>query len=921
MTSLRCADEQSTSDKESEFADLYDVFEIVDYSTATDWERITSEIEKTFRAWKLCRLKCTPVEAHQVCESEPMNITLAGRNYRISLKTIARTQPRAISTELLRHLDSSFHVLIEGDAPGVLRWALSTNFDFDSKVHVIQSRIGIPEFVVLEPAQGDISDKISVSESKMLLSALVTAATALGMDVPVFTQVFEAKVKQYFGHCAGLGWTTTYDGAQLPYVPKSYAHIQGLLTLFHSKLAHLPVSIKAYVSVKFTYSFRNWMLDWARSQHETAESKVNGNLYHDRLILPLGALGESLEEDVLLDDNVHTELTPYTAPSWWLSVERRASTPLCKLEKMLRNFMELCHTTETFRELLGSNAYIDTEEENPALGRNALRMLTKQPASAFSEDIVQAGRNLRVKFDSVVQQTVRHVRTGRENGQLLSNQDIDDILGHMFIHVDDWDQDNSENLLMDPCKTAPKRGLLYCLAIYLACVDIYSGGLVSVATLWNEFVMEIRWHWEKLKPIPRLSTSQTEPNFNSCLLQQKLELINCCIYRKQNSDGENVIQSSTKNTSSSTDDTDDTDDDDEFFICPENEQGMMERLERMKQQASLNPDSYAMREDKNIEPMGVHKVHSSLKLLNGEVLRIPLLQQPGPLTEDMLSRHLSEMINLGDSVEGTAMRAEIYVCWNNKASLSLRSDMEAFKAANPGCELADFIRWHSPKDWVFNESIGESELSQRMRHPDNLWQSLWKEARPVAASQQRTLFDATAEVGRALNYMEELKMADLARQLFPCLLEEIYTRLKDELHAEECPKCLITEHCSMKHLSSHLGEDIGQDHDRYEEIIERFAHLEHEMAVYSSLIHLLGPKQKELCDHLIVDSTCLVLQEQHRKAVLDLFSSSTNESHLPKPERREYIFRAAFEQGAHRMYASLREDSFDITGAFSTAQY
>lgn len=85
------------------------------------------------------------------------------------------------------------------------------------------------------------------------------------------------------------------------------------------------------------------------------------------------------------------------------------------------------------------------------------------------------------------------------------------------------------------------------------------------------------------------ASNQIDKN-NLTLLWSKYTL-ELGIIRKQNSDGENVIQSSTKNTSSSTDDTDDTDDDDEFFICPENEQGMMERLERMKQQASLNPDS------------------------------------------------------------------------------------------------------------------------------------------------------------------------------------------------------------------------------------------------------------------------------------------------------------------------------------------
>ena len=42
--------------------------------------------------------------------------------------------------------------------------------------------------------------------------------------------------------------------------------------------------------------------------------------------------------------------------------------------------------------------------------------------------------------------------------------------------------------------------------------------------------------------------------------------------------------------------------------------------------------------------------------------------------------------------EGTELRAKMQ-------STSLLSDMESFKAANPGSILSDFVRWHSPRDW------------------------------------------------------------------------------------------------------------------------------------------------------------------------------------------------------------------------------
>ncbi len=41
-------------------------------------------------------------------------------------------------------------------------------------------------------------------------------------------------------------------------------------------------------------------------------------------------------------------------------------------------------------------------------------------------------------------------------------------------------------------------------------------------------------------------------------------------------------------------------------------------------------------------------------------------------------------------------------------SASLLSDMESFKAANPGAVLGDFVRWHSPRDW--EEGEGENQV-------------------------------------------------------------------------------------------------------------------------------------------------------------------------------------------------------------------
>lgn len=52
---------------------------------------------------------------------------------------------------------------------------------------------------------------------------------------------------------------------------------------------------------------------------------------------------------------------------------------------------------------------------------------------------------------------------------------------------------------------------------------------------------------------------------------------------------------------------------------------------------------------------------------------------------------LQILLQLGTDSAGSELRSRMQ-------SASLLSDMESFKAANPGGTLADFVRWHSPRD-------------------------------------------------------------------------------------------------------------------------------------------------------------------------------------------------------------------------------
>ena len=66
-----------------------------------------------------------------------------------------------------------------------------------------------------------------------------------------------------------------------------------------------------------------------------------------------------------------------------------------------------------------------------------------------------------------------------------------------------------------------------------------------------------------------------------------------------------------------------------------------------------------------------------------------------------------------------------------------------------------------------------------MSAPDNRWQQLWDQAKPLAANEQPALFDYTKEAEKALNYLENLPPADFLEQMILCLVTVFFQYLED----------------------------------------------------------------------------------------------------------------------------------------------
>jgi len=359
----------------------------------------------------------------------------------------------------------------------------------------------------------------------------------------------------------------------------------------------------------------------------------------------------------------------------------------------------------------------------------------------------------------------------------------------------------------------------------------------TVCTLWQELVHELRFHFETSLPIPRLLSGDT-PEFGWSILHQKVQLLQRCIRikrEKSRSKASNNAQGTAAKGEASPAAASRASSDDAVKSTPDwqnpwttwseeklasgggsgsaaattaasasawgslddlgfgeetgdaspaantvtgaaSSSGWGELDLSVSEAASDNDDEddeaeRALSDAHSRPPLGVaSELPVSLLLVPAQPLRVPVTQEVRVMTSDQFDAQNELMARLGTGPEAARLRTEMQTA-------SLSSDMQAFKAANPGCILEDFVRWHSPKDWrpaaqgaaanANANAAKRGELSQRMRKRSNadsgsgagghIWHSLWKSASPVPASEQTPLFDPLLEGEHVLSWLENVE--------------------------------------------------------------------------------------------------------------------------------------------------------------------
>ncbi|XP_030757831.1 LOW QUALITY PROTEIN: rab3 GTPase-activating protein catalytic subunit-like [Sitophilus oryzae] len=332
------------------------------------------------------------------------------------------------------------------------------------------------------------------------------------------------------------------------------------------------------------------------------------------------------------------------------------------------------------------------------------------------------------------------------------------------------------------------------------------------------------------------------PDLRTCLLNQKLQMLNCCLERK-------IARENAKFFSTE----DSGDSDEEFFDANDDE---VDRRE------------YSLWD----KPVGRLSKFGEMKLLKtGDPLYIPFTQDPVLKTEDQLEEDTDVLLKLGSDQEASELRARIM-------SASLLSDMESFKAANPGSVVEDFIRWYSPRDWIEEDNeldeFGQKKghLSPRMQLEDNIWVEMWRNARPVPANRQKRLFDDTREAEKILQFLDFRTVGQIAELVVPILTHSAILRLIDELESlPTIPSEATARVSSLLKQGERITRDTKLQPKRFEAFAQDVAELEVRISQVNSLNYKLNPSGQE--------------DEEVSRAIGDLVSGQ--EINIPEKDRSQ----------------------------------
>ena len=184
-------------------------------------------------------------------------------------------------------------------------------------------------------------------------------------------------------------------------------------------------------------------------------------------------------------------------------------------------------------------------------------------------------------------------------------------------------------------------------------------------------------------------------------------------------------------------------------------------------------------------------------IASGDQLYAPYVQRTVPLTDELvLERRRMLEANEGNVSDAIKNRIEAAHMLQKP---KLKSDMSAFKAANPGAVFQDFITWYGNPSNILAQYEDDENIKKRnpmevaqeaiiiLDSTRDFWSETWEEADASPAIDQDPLFDAYSSVEMLLQSFESMHPALLMNQVLAVNLAMAYFIL----HSSK-PPCRIS---------------------------------------------------------------------------------------------------------------------------------
>eukprot|EP00177_Eucheuma_denticulatum_P006831 GFKZ01012426.1.p1 GENE.GFKZ01012426.1~~GFKZ01012426.1.p1 ORF type:complete len:930 (+),score=109.64 GFKZ01012426.1:251-3040(+) len=829
-----------------------DASELIDFTCATPWERLALDIELELRGWGLQdgqRPGATVTKEDQYPETNRARSPL---------------EPQPITSTVVKLGDKTLWMELRSHHPTDI-W----------EAHPLERLLGVSECILLTAETPDGIAADDGSDAAVLLSAMAVASSASSCAVPVIVPVGRPSSLRFIGrqlhpHHIRFSCDYTYQ------LTDDYTHIAGLLKLFQNKRTsakHLypPPLNDASITAKFIYEWTDFSFKLAPTPGSFASDR-RLNAEQARALsqsdpirkIRVTAMWDTFSASTLQRNAVLAGLPASTATKLRLSpavdlLEAIASSqipssripataPSLSILRLTQNASNLAHSSNPAAPLPVVDVRRNRRRKKKTNGEDGSSPAASYPDQLQGNPSTQTHNvSAPVALDDFLVQVGEYVAAAAVQDDSIDEQFLTSSVAALF------EMDLGRGIMADVVDAlgpnAAETTVLERLARLIGASETVNGA----SKLWNLFLDGVEVHWEHQWIICGVPfNAEDGPNHDESLITQKLQMINCCVERRRR------------------------------------EATRMYEAEGRKRNDDRGRKSLL----EGVELVGGGDGSKSSSQCATEVWEPHV--QPHPLvTRDMVEEELQRMVLRAESSEkGEVLEAK-------RQSLTLKSDMMAFKAANPTASMADFVRWFSPSDWVprhdacsSNEDsdtcspanrqieharntelppmkLGDQNrptekalpassataahqsrrgrLSARMARKGNVWEELWQQAEELPASQQLPLFDAAAHGGKALGDLRAMPMTQVLLHLAAiqgnnavALLDRAFSRtptLPNVRKQIDGARQAVREVCATLKLNHSDVVEIG----RVAAAVDRVAGAEHTGLIATSVFTKLPP--------------------------------------------------------------------------------